>query len=108
MRVKLKFTFSAIGASAPLIVSVCRLSNRELPNETCIIWENEGMCARGGGVTVGKEDVGYMLLMTNLHDGNYPDLHRYKYYRDKILMSFINNSRLTYNGYSEPDGANVC
>ena len=54
MRVKLTFTFSALGTCAPLFVSVTGLNERELPHEKCLILKIEGMCVGGGGVAVGS------------------------------------------------------
>ena len=104
MRVKLTFTFSAIGACAPIFVSVCGLSERELPNDKCLILEIEGMCIGGGGVSVGKKDVGYLILMRTSSDKDeVPDKQRFKYYRDKILLPFVKQSRQEYDGYNEEE-----
>ena len=65
---KLTYTFSTIGTCAPIFVSVCGLSKRELPNNKCVILEIEGMCIGGGGVNVGKKDVGYLILMRSSID----------------------------------------
>ena len=48
MRVKLTFTISAIGTCAPIFISVCGLTPKELPKEACIIVQVEGLCIGGG------------------------------------------------------------
>ena len=53
MRVKLTFTFSAVGTSAPLLVSVVGLTERELPEDVCIPMWIEGLCVEGDGVNLG-------------------------------------------------------
>ena len=42
MRVKLTFTFSAMGCCAPLFIYVCGLTERELPEEESVIIELDG------------------------------------------------------------------
>ena len=99
MRVKLTFTFLPIGASAPLFVSVCGLSDRELPNLPCIIFEIEGLCVGGEGVNIGRNDIGYLVLMKSTGDGKSNDIQRYKYYRNKVLIPFLKKSREEFDNY---------
>ena len=53
-RVKLTYSFSASGTSAPIFITVTGLTNREIPgDENYIILSIEGLCVGvgGGGVT---------------------------------------------------------
>ena len=103
LRVKLTFTFSALGACAPLFVSITGLSERELPSSPCIILKIEGLCIGGGGVNVGCKDTGYIFLMRSTGGKNDEsvDKQRYKYYRDNVLLPFIKKSRQEYDGCNE-------
>ena len=58
MRVKLTFTFSAIGTCAPIFISVCGLTQKELRKEACIILQVKGLCIGGGDVSIGNKEEG--------------------------------------------------
>ena len=96
MRVKLIFTFSVIGTCAPIFISVCGLTQKELPKETCIILQVEDLCIGGGGVSIGNKEKGYVMFMRNDADA---DKYRYKYYRDEVLILFIQSTRREYDGF---------
>ena len=58
MRVKLTFTFSAIGTCAPIFISICGLTQKELRKEVCIILQVKGLCIGGGDVSIGNKEEG--------------------------------------------------
>ena len=108
MRVKLTFTFSAVGTSAPLFVSVVGLTERELPEDMCIPMRIEGLCVGGGGVNVGWKGDGWLVLMRGGSENNdAPDKQRYKYYRDNVLLPFISQSRKEFDGFDDESGISI-
>ena len=59
-------------------------------------------------MNVGKKDVGYLVLMrTSTDKDEVPDKMRYTYYRDHLLIPFVKQSRLEYDGYSEEEGGTI-
>ena len=91
LRVKLAFTFSAIGACAPLFVSVCELLEKELPHYKCITLVIEMIFIGGEGSNGGNKDVVHFILMqaiANKYD-QVPDRQRYKYYKDNLIITFV-------------------
>ena len=97
MRVKLTFTFSAIGTCALIFISISGLTPKELPKEACIILQVEGLCIDGGEVSIDNKEKGYVMFMRNDADA---DKYRYKYYRDEVLIPFIQSTRKEYDGFS--------
>ena len=75
MRVKLTFTFSAIGTCALIFISISGLTPKELPKEACIILQVEGLCIDGGEVSIGNKEKGYITFTRNDADA---DKYRYK------------------------------
>ena len=57
VRVKLTFTFSAVGTCAPLFILVSGLSEREMPTEDCIALLIKSLSIGGGGLNVGNTDI---------------------------------------------------
>ena len=51
----------------------------------------------GGGVSIGNKEKGYVMFMRNDADA---DKYRYKYYRDEVLIPFIQSTRKEYDGFS--------
>ena len=96
MKVKLTLTFLAIGVCPPILIYVCGLTPKELPKTLCIILQIEGLCIGGGGVSIGNKEKGYIMFMKNDADAN---KQRYKYYRDEILIPFIQSTRKEYDGF---------
>ena len=62
LRVKITFTFSGAGTMAPIFISVLGLTERELPEEQCISLIIPGLCVGGGGVSVGDNMRGILIL----------------------------------------------
>ena len=91
LRVKLTYTFSAAGMSAPIFVSIVGLTPREMPSSQCISIKIKGLYIGGDGINVGAEEQGAILLMRN--GVNKSDVQRYKIYQDKIFLPFIKRSR---------------
>ena len=93
MRVKLTYTFSAAGTMAPFFITVCGLSEREMPTDSCIVLKIQGLCVGGSGVSVGPQQYGYLCFMRG--DGKM-DKNRYKNYRDKVFLPFVEATRSDY------------
>ena len=100
MRVKMTYTFSGAGTGAPIFVTVLGLTERELPHHQCITVSIEGLCVGGGGVTVGNKQKGWLVFMRG-ETGM--DKERYKTYRDKVFIPFVNASRNEFNGWEDGD-----
>jgi hypothetical protein len=67
MRVKLTFTFSAMGACFSLVCTVSGLTEREMPmGEEFIHIRVPGLCIGGGGVNINNQEVGHLLFMRNI------------------------------------------
>ena len=59
-------------------------------------------------MNVGKKDVGYLVLMiSNIDKDEVPDKIRYTYYHNHLLILFVKQSRLEYDGYSEEGGGTI-
>eukprot|EP00957_Ditylum_brightwellii_P064074 4860592-Ditylum_brightwellii.AAC.1 len=67
------------------------------PEEPYVVAEIEGLCIGEGGVSVGNKQEGYAMF---IQGENGADVKHYNYYRDKVLLTFINESREEYDGYS--------
>ena len=63
--VKLIYTFSGAGTSAPLFASTLGLTSREMPKESVIIVTIAGLCVGGG---IGAEQDGWRLFYRNDND----------------------------------------
>ena len=99
---KLTYTLSAAGTIADMFISVCGLTEAELPSETCpsglLAIQVEGLCVGGGGVTVGNKSKGWIVFVRS-DPGNNADEKRYKFYRDNVLLPFIRQSRCKFDGW---------
>ena len=100
LRVKLTFTFTATGSCAPIFVSVCGLSEREMPSDPSVVLEVEGLCVGGGGVSMNNKK-GCVMFMRG---DSGAEKCRYNYYRDKVFLPFVNNMRLKYDGFDSNSG----
>ena len=85
MRVKLSFSFNAIGASSPLYITVTGLTDEEMPiEEDMLVVEVPGLCVGGG---VGSNDqVGYVVF-TKKNSG--ADQTRFEHYHKNVLKPMI-------------------
>eukprot|EP00957_Ditylum_brightwellii_P096171 7326654-Ditylum_brightwellii.AAC.1 len=90
MQVKLALIFLAMGCHAPIFILVCGLTEHKFPPEPCVVVEIEGLCIGEGGVGVGNKQKKYVMFMQG---ENGADIKKYKYYRDKVLLPFIQTSR---------------
>ena len=90
MRVKLTFTFSTISTCTPNFIYVCGLTPKELPKAGCMFLPVEDLCIGIGGVSIGDKEKGYIILVRNNYN---TDKHRYKHYRDEVLIPFIQSTR---------------
>ena len=102
LRIKMTFTFSALGTCAPLFVTVSGLSERELPGKNDFLHvEVPGLCIGGGGVNVGVKTKGHIFFMRS---GKNAHVERFKYYQEKILVPFINETRKEISGFDPIPG----
>mmetsp|Transcript_13645 Transcript_13645/g.23958 ORF Transcript_13645/g.23958 Transcript_13645/m.23958 type:complete len:497 (+) Transcript_13645:87-1577(+) len=100
-RVKNHFMKNALGDSAPAVIAITGMSERELPKDKFIPLKFEGLCVGGYGVG-GSKKPGYVLLMRG-----YPgaEIDRFDWLRDNIHFPHINDCRETYEEYDTRLGA---
>ena len=93
MQVKLTYTFSAAGTMIPFFITVCGLSEREIPTDSSIILKIQGLCVDGSGVSVVPQQLGYLCLMRG-----YGNIYKYRYlnYRDKVFLPFVQQTCTDY------------
>ena len=90
IRVKVTFTFSGAGMTAPLFITVSGLSEEEMPNDEFLHVQVPGLAVGGEGVTVGSKTMGHVFFMRK---GKGADEERVKYYQDEILLPWIEEVR---------------
>ena len=56
----------------------------------------EGLSIGGGGISLGNTQKGYILFMRG---GEKVDKERYKLYRDKIFLPYVNDTRNKYDSF---------
>ena len=83
--VKIIFTFSAVGVSAPIFIAVYGLNKRETPKDKCILVPLKGLYIGGGGVNMNTAMDGYVLFMQRQENAN---TICYTHYLNYILLSF--------------------
>jgi hypothetical protein len=89
MRVKLTFTFSAMGTCFPLDCTVTGLTEREmLTGEEFLHVKVPGLCIGGGGVNVNNQEVSHLVFMRNTKGAK---KKRFRWYQQEILMTGIND-----------------
>jgi hypothetical protein len=89
MRVKLTFTFSAMGTCFPLDGTVAGLNEREMPTgKEFIPVKVSGLCIGGGGVNINNQEVGHLLFMRNTVGA---EKKRFLWYQRTILFPGIND-----------------
>ena len=98
MRVKLTYTFSAAGTTAPIFISILGLTERELPQDLCISLKIKGLCVDGGGLTAESSQEGMILLIRG--DVDY-DKVRYTIYRDQFFLPFVAKTKSEYGGWQD-------
>ena len=98
LRVKFTFTFSGAGTSAPTYISICGLTEREMPEDECIVLEIEGLSSTVGCANVGGSNKGMLVLMRGDTDS---DKRRCKIYRNDVLVPFVNSTRSLFDDWSE-------
>ena len=77
VRVKVTFTFSGAGMTAPLFITVSGLSEEEMPNDEFLHVQVPGLAVGGEGVTVGNKTMGHIFFMRK---GKGADEERVRYY----------------------------
>ena len=88
MRVKLTFTFTAMGNCFPLVVTVMGLTKSKMSGKDFVHVEIPGLCIGGGGMSIdSSEQCGHLFLMRNTEGA---EKARFKYYQEKILIYGIN------------------
>ena len=90
LRVKVTFTFSAAGMTAPLFITVSGVSEDEMPDEEFLHIQVPGLAVGGTGVTVGNKTMGHVFFMRK---GKGADEERVKYYQDQVLLPWIEEVR---------------
>ena len=93
LRFNITYTFSAVGKMAPISISVLRLTERDLSKDPILLIKIKGLCVRGGGMNVGAQQYGIIILM---RVENTMDKKRYKIYRDEIIIPFTAQRRAEY------------
>jgi hypothetical protein len=84
MRVKLTFTFTAMGNCFPLVVTVMGLIKKEMPRKDFVHVEIPGLCIGGGGVSIdSSQQVGHLFLMRNTEGAKKA---RFRYYTRSIFL----------------------
>ena len=96
MRVKLTFNFDTVGTCAPLFITVIGLNERNLCGKRHILVRLKGLCIGEGGVNTGIDNFGYVLFMVKQENAH---LIQYKYYKQNILLPFIQNSLTGFDRY---------
>lgn len=96
MRVKLTFTFSGGGTSAPQFITVTGMTKRELPEDTSLLFKVKGLCIGGGGINVGCDGVGYILFIRKKENC---DMVWYSYYQKEVLIPFNQRSRKDFDWF---------
>ena len=100
LRVKMTFTFSAVGTSAPIFITAYGLNEREMPHDKSIIVPLKGLCIGGGGVNMSGTTIGHVLFMRKQENA---DSIRYTHYLKNILLPFIQESRFQFDGLEKED-----
>ena len=102
MRVKLTFTFSALGTCMPLVVRVTGLTEREMPDGKDFIYAKvPGLCIGGGGVNIENQACGWVVLMRNTEGA---EKEYFQWYQDTILLPGINDHRKQFGKYDDKSG----
>ena len=106
MRVKLTFSFTAMGNCFPVTVTVSGLTEKEMPpGEEFIHVEIPGLCIGGGDVGVGfSQQVGHLFLMRNTEGA---EKECFKHYQEHILIPGINHQRKKYCDYDINEGEEI-
>jgi hypothetical protein len=91
MRVKLTFTFSAMGTCFPLVCTVTGLTKKEMPTRKEFIHVKvPGLSIGGGGMNINNQEVGRLIFMWNTGGA---EKKRFRWYQQEILMPGINDHR---------------
>jgi len=99
MRVKLTFTFTAMGNCFPLVVTVTGLTEWDFVHVKI-----PGLCIGGGGVSINSsEQCGHLFLMRNTEGA---EKARFKNYQEKIHIPKINLQRKKYCDFDIAAGTN--
>jgi hypothetical protein len=105
MRVKLTFTFSAMGTCMPLVCTITGLTEREMPTgEEFIHVKVPGLCIGGGGVNINNQEVGYLLFKRNTEGA---EKKRFKWYQQEILLPGINDHCKRYAKFDADSGSPI-
>jgi hypothetical protein len=105
MRGKLTFTFTTMGNSFPLVVTVTGLTEWEIFGQYFVHVEIPGLCIGRGGVSVDQnEQCGHLFLMRNTEGA---EKAQFKYYQKKILIHGINLQRKRYCNFDIATGTSI-
>eukprot|EP00984_Skeletonema_dohrnii_P032677 scaffold27202_cov108-Skeletonema_dohrnii-CCMP3373.AAC.2 len=105
IRVKITFTFSGAGMTAPLFITVSGLSEEEMPDDDFLHVKVPGLAINGQGVSVGNDQVGHVFFMRK---GKGADEERVKCYQEEVLLPYIETVRKDLDSnYSPRPGMEV-
>jgi hypothetical protein len=105
MRVKVTFTFSAMGTCFPLVCTVTGLTEREMPTgKEFIHVKVPGLCIGGGGVNINNQEVGHLLFMRNTVGA---EKKRFLWYQRTILFPGINDHRKRFAKFEAPSMSSI-
>ncbi|CAB9518460.1 hypothetical protein SEMRO_936_G222121.1 [Seminavis robusta] len=97
IRVKMTNLMTAAGTTGPVWMSVTGLNERELPKSEnpagILVLSIAGLCVGGGGVTVGRENSGFVVFVRNDGDKE-TDKVRYRHFIDDCLLPWIDEIRV--------------
>ena len=104
MRLKCTFTFSALGACFPLVVTVAGLKDSEMPEKDFVHVTVPGLCVGGGGVNVNNTEDGHIVFLRNDPGA---EKKKFRWYQDTILIPGINAQRLHHDNFDASKGLDI-
>jgi len=100
LRVKITFTFFAVGVMAPLFITMCGLNDREMNYSKCLLVPIKGLYVIGGGINLNNTTVGHIRFIQKQKDA---DLVRYMHYQDNVLLPFLSENRYQFDQHPKED-----
>ena len=90
VRVKITFTYTGAGMTAPLFITVSGLTEEEMPDDEFLHVQVPGLAIGGAGVTIGSTEIGHIFFMRKTKGA---DEERVKIYQDEVLKPWIERVR---------------
>jgi len=105
LRVKLTFTFTAMGNCSSLVVTVVGLTEKEMTVKDFVHVEIPELCIGEGGVSVdSNQQFGHLFLMQNTEGA---EKARFRYYQEHELIPGINLQRKNYCNFDITTGTTI-